>query len=42
MFIKPGPYETDFSDRITKFYLNVTYGEFAMIRDFLKGKMGVS
>lgn len=42
MFIKPGPYETDFKDRVTKYYLNVSNKDFDTIRDFLKGKMGVA
>ncbi|MBU3896890.1 MAG: hypothetical protein KJ697_03070 [Nanoarchaeota archaeon] len=41
MFSKPGQYETDYADRITKYYLNVIGGEFNMINKFLKGKMGV-
>jgi hypothetical protein len=42
MFSKPGRYETDYSDRITKYYLNVTGGDFGMIKSFLKTKMGVN
>ena len=41
MFVKPGPYETDFKDRITKFYLTVNGKEFNGIKNFLKSKMGV-
>ena len=41
MFVKPGPYETDFVDRITKFYLAVNGKHFGSIKEFLKSKMGV-
>ncbi len=41
MFVKPGPYETDFKDRITKYYLSVSGKEFVAVRNFLKSKMGV-
>ncbi len=42
MFFKPGPYESDFKDRITKFYLAVTGKDMADIKNFLKSKMGVA
>jgi len=42
MFSKPGRYETDYADRITKYYLNVTGGDFGTIKNFLKTKMGVN
>ncbi len=41
MFIKPGPYERDFKDRIPKVYLAPAAEEFFSIMDFLKSKMGV-
>jgi len=42
MFSKPGDYEKDFTDRITKQYLTETGSAFNSITKFLKQKMGVS
>ena len=41
MFIKPGPYERDFKDRITKEYLRRSAHVFIGIVKFIKSKMGV-
>lgn len=41
MFLKPGPYEKNFKDRITKNYLSVSKGEFDTVIKFLREKMGV-
>jgi len=40
-FVSPGPYETDFFDRITKQYLVVSGGAFGQIKSLLKQGMGV-
>ncbi|MBU3904603.1 MAG: hypothetical protein KJ906_00435 [Nanoarchaeota archaeon] len=42
MFSKPGQYESDFKDRIPKFYLNPNGKDLASITEFLKSKMGVN
>jgi hypothetical protein len=41
MFFKPGPYEKDFKDRISKHYLRIAGAYFVSIVDFIKLKMGV-
>jgi len=41
MFLKPGPYEKNFKDRISKNYLSVSKGEFDTVVKFLREKMGV-
>lgn len=41
MFLKPGPYEKNFKDRITKHYLSVSGAEFNTVVNFLREKMGV-
>jgi hypothetical protein len=41
MFLKPGPYENDFKERISKHYLTVSGASFNSIVDFIKAKMGV-
>ncbi len=41
MFAKPGPYERDFLERITKQYLNPSGIMYAEIRNFIRSKMGV-
>jgi hypothetical protein len=40
-FFKPGPYEKEFRERITKQYSTVAGSNFIGVVDFLKGKMGV-
>lgn len=41
MFLKSGPYEKNFKDRITKNYLSVSGEEFNTVVKFLRQKMGV-
>jgi len=41
MFVKPGPYERDFKERITKHYLKYAALHLAGVSNFLKEKMGV-
>jgi len=41
MFVKPGPYERDFKERISKHYLRIAGAYFVSIVDFIKSKMGV-
>lgn len=41
MFAKPGPYESHFKDRVTKYYMKKTGENFAEIIGFIKEKMGV-
>ena len=41
MFVKPGPYESTFRDRITKQYLAVSGSNFGQINSFIKSKMGM-
>ncbi len=41
MFVKPGPYESTFRDRITKNYLSVSGSNFGQINSFIKSKMGM-
>jgi len=41
MFIRPGPYETDFKERISKQYLTIAGTHFNTVVDFIKSKMGV-
>jgi len=41
MFVRPGPYETDFKERISKHYLTVSGIHFNTVVDFIKSKMGV-
>jgi len=40
-FGKPGPYERDMEERITKQYLSPAGGQFAGVTGFIKSKMGV-
>jgi hypothetical protein len=40
-FFKPGPYEKEFRERISKQYSTVAGSNFVGVVDFLKGKMGV-
>jgi hypothetical protein len=40
-FFKPGPYEKDFKERITKQYSTVAGSHFISVVNFLKEKMGV-
>jgi hypothetical protein len=40
-FFKPGPYEKDFKERITKQYSTVAGSHFVGVADFIKMKMGV-
>jgi hypothetical protein len=40
-FIKPGPYETEFKDRITKVYLKPAGEALGTVNEFIKGKMGI-
>ena len=41
MFIKPGPYEKNFTDRLAKQFLTPAAGMFEQIKGFLKDKAGV-
>ncbi len=41
MFIKPGPYEVEFKERITMQYLGPSGAMFGSVMDFLKKKAGV-
>jgi hypothetical protein len=41
MFFKPGPYEKDFRERLTKQYSRIAGAYFFAIADFIKSKMGV-
>jgi len=41
MFVKPGPYETDFKERISKHYIVIAGVHFNTVADFIKSRMGV-
>lgn len=41
MFIKKGPYETSFADRVTKMIISQAAGDFGDIRSYLKATAGV-
>ncbi|MBU5557753.1 MAG: hypothetical protein QW751_01925 [Candidatus Aenigmatarchaeota archaeon] len=41
MFVRPGPYETEFKERITQQYLNPAGALFTAIKEFLKTKAGM-
>ena len=40
-FIKPGPYETNFKERVTKVFMVNSGTEFSEIVKWVKSKMGV-
>lgn len=41
MFVKPGPYEAKFRDRVTKQYLKVSGSNFGQVSGLIKSKMGM-